>query len=176
MGGGGDLARPAELPVCCWRIGNEKPSMFGGIPAISDEFSPNGLGRRSEPRILTLRNQCLGNLLTALSVTHESEGNRNALAGQNAVIVLVCNAPHLSQNTSGELGTVKDQNCGVAGDYTQLLGVAFLEYFVGQSNLCLGRRELAGHGVQNLQGIRGDQGGSNGDEGESLRVRANKIR
>ena len=92
--------------------------MFGGIPAISGKFSPNGLGRRSEPRILTLRNQCLGDLFTALSVTHESEGNRNALAGQKTVVVLVCNAPHLSQNASGELGSVKEPDCGVAGDYT----------------------------------------------------------
>jgi hypothetical protein len=107
-------------------------------------------------------------------VSHESEGNRNALAGQKAVVFLVCDGPHLSQNDGGELGTVEDSDCGVAGDYAQLLGVAFLEYFVGQSDLCLRRSEIAGHCVQNLQGVRGDQGEFDVEEDESLTVRANK--
>lgn len=124
--------------------------MFGGIPAISGEFLPTGLKQGSKPRILTLRNQCLGDMFTALGVSHESEGYRNALAGQEAIVVLVCDAPHLSQNASGELGAVEEADCGVASDYAKLLKVAFLENFVGQSDLCLRRREIAGHGVQNL--------------------------
>ena len=46
--GGGDFARPAELPVCCWRIGNEKPSMLGGNPATGRRVLTKGIGMRGQ--------------------------------------------------------------------------------------------------------------------------------
>lgn len=127
------------------------------IRLYEGEFPSNGLERRSKSRVLTLRNQRLGNLFAALSMAQEAEGNRDALAGQKAIVLLVCDGPHLSQDGRGELGAGKDNNCGVARDYAQLLGVAFVEYFVGQSDLCLRRSEVAGHCAQNLQGMCGGQ-------------------
>ena len=100
-------------------------------------------------RILTLGNQCLGDLFTALGMTHESEGNRDALTGQKTAVLLVCDGPYFSQNDGREFGAVKDADSGVASDYAQLLGVAFLEYLVGQSGLCLRRSEIAGHYAPN---------------------------
>ena len=108
-------------------------------------------------------------------MTHEAEGNRDAPTGQKAVVLLVCNGPDLSQDDGRELGAVKDANCGVASDYTQLLRVAFLEYLVAQSGLCLRRSEIAGHCVQNLQRICGDRGESDVGEDECLRFLSRQV-
>lgn len=149
----------------------KNPRYLVAIRLFKGEILPKGLERRDKSRLLTLRKQCLGDLFAALCVTHESECNRDAFTSQETVVLLVCNRPDFSQGDGRELGSVEEADCGVASDDAQLLGVAFLEYLVGQSDLCLRRGEIAGHCAQNLQGIRGNQGEPEVREDESLRLK-----
>jgi hypothetical protein len=130
------------------------------IQLYMNEFLLEGLERGNKSRMLTLQKQRLGDLFAALSVSHEAECNRNALAGQKTIVILVRDCPHFSQNGGGELGAVEDTDCDVAGDCAPPLGVAFLEYLAGQSHLCLRRNKIAGHFAQNLRGRCDDQAGS----------------
>jgi len=72
------------------------PRCWVAIRLCKGELLSKRLKRRSKSRLLTLRNQCLGDLVTALGMTHESEGNRNALAGQKSVTLPTRDGPHRS--------------------------------------------------------------------------------
>ena len=74
----------------------KSPRCLVAIRLFQGEFSSEEQERKGISRILTFRKQCLGDMFTALGVTHEPEGNRNTLAGQKPIVILVRDGPNLS--------------------------------------------------------------------------------
>ena len=77
-------------------------------------------------------------------MAEEAYRNCNALARENAVVVLVRKVPYLCENGGLEFGAIEYLDGSVTGDDTQLLGICLGEYLVDERNLS-GRWRKFGH-------------------------------
>lgn len=84
-------------------------------------------------------------LLPFLCPAHQTDGGGDALSGEEAVVVLVCDVPYLAEGCRGEVRTAKDSDCDVASDNANLLSVRLCKDAVYEGKFCGCWRERWGH-------------------------------
>lgn len=80
--------------------------------------------------------------------THETDGDGDALSGEETVVVFVCDVPYLAKGGRHELCAAEYSDCDVSGEDTNLLGVSLSKDLVHEGELCGCRREKRGHGSE----------------------------
>ena len=141
--GTGDLALEAAMLGGAATGG--RPSIVGVGPAGHVGVSLRAFEMRRSNELLTLGYKSFRDLLAALRVAEEADGDTDALAGEDAIVVLVGEVPDLREDCGGELGAAEYLDGGLACDDAELLSIRLGKYVVDEGDF-LGRGGELGHG------------------------------